>query len=368
MSALSEDTSNRTARIAVAVGLRAMRQYRESIRSLRDQATGTRVGKPKASTGPRDVLGEAEKRFKEALEADPAYVKALYYLGIARELKGETNSAIESLQKVVESKPSFSAEARFNLGVAYFHKYHPPDLEKAKVEFDQVLEQRFLSRDLRLLCLSSLAQVYAQLMIQPNPEQPDTNDLKQQFGRVQQLKTKIERQTFWRKATIEVRWRLCNAVGLGYMFASDYLQEISVRGGLPLPGRSLKRQEMIKTALDQFERADRSNPNNWAIICNLGSIWMRKAYWAREGKERDLSGTAFKQSTQFLDRVIDGLRPEYGFALYEKGRLNRVTERFDEAIGLFEKARSIPPDDRDVSDKTINRELERAKQKRVLFP
>jgi len=56
----------------------------------------------------------------------------------------------------------------------------------------------------------------------------------------------------------------------------------------------------------------------------------------------------FNRALALLQSVIDYLRPGYGFAFYEIGRLYRGLKRFDDAKASFKKSLDIPDEYRDA--------------------
>jgi len=311
----------------------------------------------------RAILNEAEEDLNRAVEEDPSFLPAVYYRGIARNLKGENDLAISDLTRVVESKPPFTAEARFNLGIARFHKYHRSDLQEAVAQFQAVLTSNAISDELRLQTMASLAQVHGQLMIQKNPEQPDREQVALHFFKVLGAETEIRLLLKGQTPDASIKWRIENAVGLGYMFASDYYGSIVVQNGTVW-----HRPALVLEARKHFENADNASPKNWAILCNLGSIWMRTSYWSSHDNLEENSQESFERSKYFLERVVDKIRPNYGFALYELGRLHRINAKFAEALEWFKRSEDVPETKRDVSKSTLDREIKRAREQKSIFP
>src|SRR5262249_45627539 len=122
-----------------------------------------------------------------------------------------------------------------------------------------------------------------------------------------------------------------------------------------------QRAAALRRAIDQLQRADRVSPNNWANDCDRASATMRLAYYER-------SAALFDAAIDLLRRVVDDLRPGYGFALYEIGRTSRLSARFDAANASFDRALSIPAADRDVSDRRLRLERQRAETGDTAFP
>jgi tetratricopeptide (TPR) repeat protein len=344
---LKLNTDNPDAYALVNIGLEGIREFQ-------------------SSGGNSQTLVAVEHDLDAAVEADPNYLPAIYYRGITRDLCGKSDLAILDLERALQGlrdvqDTSYVAEARFNLGIAKYHKYHVPDLEAAEKEFTEVLKTDGLDNVLRLQTLASLAQTHAQLMIQRDPERKDLNAVRFRMKHV----FEIERQINEKDNVLvdrSVAWRIENALGLALMFGSDYLESIEVPGN-----KSWDRITALQRSCEHFEKADRLSPNNWAIVCNLGSIWMRFAYWMNlEVKVGDQF--PFDKSVGYLERILRSLRPDYGFALYELGRLHRTARRFGEALKWFDRAEAIPEKDRDVSQRTLEREMRLAEQRCAEFP
>ena len=62
------------------------------------------------------------------------------------------------------------------------------------------------------------------------------------------------------------------------------------------------------------------------------------------------------------------LRPNYGFALYELGRLHRIWERWSEAIEYFDRSLAVPEKYRDVREGLVKAERQRAESKDGRYP
>jgi tetratricopeptide (TPR) repeat protein len=190
------------------------------------------------------------------------------------------------------------------------------------------------------------------------------------MGDVLETGSKIEAELGGKEPDSQVRWRLENARGLGFMFVSDYLEDIETKDGT-----RLDRKAMLHKALTHFQSADGISPENWAVVCNLGSVWMRGAYWkqqplySREDDSPPLQCDAFDKSFDYLNnRVVEKLRRNYGFALYEIGRLHRLTKRYDEAQVWFKRAKDVPEKARDVRGATLKREMLLAEKRSDQFP
>jgi hypothetical protein len=77
---------------------------------------------------------------------------------------------------------------------------------------------------------------------------------------------------------------------------------------------------------------------------------------------------SFQKAEVLLRGVLEKVRKDYPFAYYELGRLLRLSDQYEPAIEEFERCLSTPEAQRDVSDKTVRRELERAEDHSDVFP
>jgi tetratricopeptide (TPR) repeat protein len=127
-----------------------------------------------------------------------------------------------------------------------------------------------------------------------------------------------------------------------------------------------KRHELLREAIRYLEEADVYLPNDWANTCDIASAHFRLAVVTRElGGDAD---TEFTKAIELLQKVIDDLRPDYGFAFYEMGRIYRVWKRFEDAKVYFGKSMDIPHEYRDAQDSTVKYELDRAEDGDSSFP
>src|SRR5205085_3889172 len=100
---------------------------------------------------------------------------------------------------------------------------------------------------------------------------------------------------------------------------------------------------------------------NWANYCDLGSTHMRLGHWRG-------TVTDFNKALDYLRTVVNELRPNYGFALYEIGRTYRLMGKFAEALEYLSKAEEIPYEYRDVGDPRIDLEKKRAGDSSKVYP
>jgi len=140
-----------------------------------------------------------------------------------------------------------------------------------------------------------------------------------------------------------------NALGRAAMYHTDFF---CPRG---------EKVQHLAQALTHLERAQRAFDDDWSFTSDLGSCHMRLGYWGHTAAEYEL---AKKQ----LDIVLDKLRPEWGFALFEMGRVYRLNRKFEEASDYFKRAKAIPMDERDVSDLRVDREMRLSAEELTKYP
>ena len=314
----------------------------------------------------RSALDAARTKIEGALEADPEYLRAIYYDAITDDLIGLPVDAPPKFERVLElSKGSpFEHEVRYNLGVAYYHRYSWSYLEKAIDEFTQVIEAPSGEVDdaIRLLARAIRAQANAMYMI-PKTYDPSEAEL-------EQIKMYRERNkddlnlVFGQLESVldpelsgELEWTAQNARGMALMYWSDY----------GFPNREKKKRKCLDKALESLEAAERQRSRDWANWCDLGSAHLRIAA-ATPPADQKKRESEFGKAIDHLEEVVEKLRPGYGFALYELGRLHRVKGDFDTAREYFDRALQVPPDERDVGDQRIDKEKERADTRDTSFP
>lgn len=318
----------------------------------------------------------ANQFISEAIDIDPQYLRAFYYRGMVNDMLGHAVEAVKDFELVLSQNPPFLEEVKYNLGVAYFHRYGQPNLKIAIQQFEAVVESAE-NPSLRLSALAGITHAYAVMMI-PRPKQViedcreyeeflQSSEARDHVAHYYNLSAKsssrlareLEDQEGLPDAvTNEIKWRLCNTRAVQRMFYTDYFDD--------------NRIEKLKEAETALVEADRRNPNYWSIYCNMGSTYMRLGYWLSVGAEdsevlKEAVGY-FNKAVERLGRVIEELLPNYGFALYELGRVYRLSGNFEQALIFFDQAREIPERDRAVSDRTLRCERERAENESTDFP
>ena len=306
----------------------------------------------------RDHLMVARSKLDQAIARDSGYLNAVFYSGVVSDLIGDVNRAVSQLRTVLaevpENKPAVRDQIRYNLAVSLYHHYSRRWLEQAEQEFLAVLKS---SREplLQCLALAGLAQTYAMWEIPPNPDFRDEREeqlLDAHFAKSQSASARaidgLARLDALPESTRnQVRATAANARGMALMYYTDYRP----------PGRL----DSLQKALSELHQADELLPMDWANTCDLASCHMRLGYWTCSEPE-------FEKCRQYLEWVIETLRPGYGFARYELGRSYRLQGRFDEALEQFALTLAIPAGDRDVGDRRLNREIALAEDGETRYP
>jgi len=134
-----------------------------------------------------------------------------------------------------------------------------------------------------------------------------------------------------------------NAMGLAAMYRSD---DPSLTDEQKL--------NWLSHARGQLEDSASVRPDSWENACDRASVHMRTGTLTGDASE-------FARAAAHLEHVLTDLRPGYPFARYELGRIHRLTGNFSEAIAAFEAVLAVPESERDVSDRRVRRELDRAR-------
>lgn len=305
-------------------------------------------------------LDVASIKLQLALDIDPNFLRARYYHGIVKDLSGKAVDAIEDFETVLRENPPFLEEVRYNLAVAHYHRYNWTDLEEAIRHFESVIGATS-NKPLKLLARAGLAQAYAMRMIPQQPDNADIDSIKSYFAKTKKQydyllwdinipiigfivgRLKIRDEV----VLSEVRWSAYNARGMSLMYYSDYIPN--------------HRENNLNEALRELNEADKYSPKNWANYCDIASAHMRLGYWKQSDQH-------FELALKKLEEVVLLLRPGYGFALYEEGRVYRLMSNKLKALEYFDKALAVPYKYRDVSDRRVNLEKDRAERGDKSYP
>jgi tetratricopeptide (TPR) repeat protein len=296
------------------------------------------------------VLEEAKSKLQDAVQKDPEFNRARYYAAVVDDMLGNSTDAVRELEDLLARNPTFKDEAEYNLAVSYYHRYYREHMLEAVRLFQKVIGE---SPDvvLKYMARAGLVRSFS-MMVLHSIGGSDEAEAAEFFGKSKTesgalLEALAADTSVDSRTKQEITWRVLNGRGVGFMFASDLQKDPS------------NRRRQVQEALKDFQNADERSPDNWEIVCNLGSIHMRLGYTYKAQGSVAVAKKEFEKARQYLRDVIDRIRPNYGFALYEIGRAYRLECNFNEALRWFDKAKMIPEKDRNVSDRSIAKQIEK---------
>jgi tetratricopeptide (TPR) repeat protein len=316
------------------------------------------------------ALQSAEHSLTAALDKDPDYLGALFYRGIVCDLAGRPADAPPYFERVIQGAPSkeIHDEARYNWGVAKYHQYSQVFLVEAKKAFQDVIGATS-DPVLRELARANLGQAHA-MMMHPSSKQRAAHQAGQPFTSVhptlaQEYKAAVKTaetclanlqksDLSGSERTVAIRAAAENALGMAEMYYADYVLSDT-------PERLMRATK----ARDQFLKAQQIAKDDWANTCDLASAHFRRFLWCKDVTERDI---AFTEAKRLLGRVLTDLRPNYGFAYYELGRMLRCHGDFHDSVEALEKALAVDERYRDVSEAKVKSEIDRANARDTQFP
>ncbi|MDP1675898.1 MAG: tetratricopeptide repeat protein [Bacteroidota bacterium] len=314
-------------------------------------------------------LQDAEIALSASLREDSEYLDAVFYSGVLMDLMGRSADSPPFFERILKEvkDPNLISEAQFNLGVSYYHRYGHEYLNIAESYFVKVINSTN-NRALKKLAIASLAQTYAMWMI-PNAAQKELiknaqtketvyNHIKEKYSKFNDYSKQITLYSMLfignSKEKRKINAIIKNARGIALMYYSDYLAN-DVKSKL----------KYLNKSLTNIKESEKLISNDWAYICNLGSVHWRIAL-ATENKTEQIR--EYEEAIQLFNKVITSLRPNYGFAFYELGRIYRTKGDFDKAIEYFNLSLGIEDKYREVSNKTVNNEKGRAERNNSSFP
>lgn len=333
-------------------------------------------------------LKSAAETLNKAVIEDPKYLGALYYRGVVGDLRGKATDAVNDLKKVLKGVEEFTREygkcwptveqVKYNLAVAYYHRYGHEFLESAAGYFKQVMEEtRERNPHLYLLAQAGLAQAYAMRMIpkfqgtynecKAHLEDPVVKKEVEDYFKLSkdqsdQVLAEVEKHApEIGDSDREMGWIAYNARAIALMYYTDFYDDARI--------------SKLEAALEALKKAEVLSPENWSLYCNFGSANMRLGHWLQVQSEAAGAGTLapdaqekFEKAEERLTKVVDILLKNYGFAHYELGRNYRLMGKFRDALRKFADARRIPISERAVSDDRLNFERKRAELELKDYP
>jgi tetratricopeptide (TPR) repeat protein len=311
-----------------------------------------------APAAARPALLDARKKLKAAAARDPQFLRAKYYAAIVADMLGHPSEAIDELTDLLQQAPGFTDEARYNLAVSHYHMYSEDHVKEAIDGFDRVA-QTSTDQTLKYMSNAGLVRAYAMMALHTRRKDVGASDLfaERAVTTGSELLDRVRTdKSVDKRARGEIEWRVLNGRGVARMFASDAEQALA------------KRETLLNDALEDFLAASALSPDNWEIVCNIGSSHMRLGVVSRASERDDDSRRHFDLASQFLTDVIRRIRPRYGFALYELGRVHRLRREYQTALALFEQALAVPEDERNIKAPGIQREIDKARTHSDVFP
>ena len=310
-------------------------------------------------------LDEAINNLDRAITADTNFFKPANFKGIIYDMKGQSNEAIKQFDSILEQSPaSLKDEVEYNKAVANYHCYFESFIKKA-IAILEGLDSRLRPKGrLPLLVKAVLAQSYAMMVFHSmrrnnqNEVELFSNKVEEKANEALRLANEASLSESFLK---QPRWIANNAKGISLMFIDD-----NVRDNIKKE-ESKPYMERLKKSIEYFDKAAEYSPNNWALESNKASARMRIGHlWMILG-ESEKAKKIFGEAILLLENVISKLRPNYGFAIYELGRINRFRQNFALAEKFCQAAFAIPEANRNVGDKTLQAEVEAVTRQSTLF-
>ncbi|MEY2502893.1 MAG: hypothetical protein QOI07_3227 [Verrucomicrobiota bacterium] len=319
-------------------------------------------------------LERAEAALTAARAEDDEYLDAIFYSGMVTDLLGRPADAGPYFQRIldVSGRDDLKIEAKFNLAVANYHRYSHRYLEVAEQLFLQVIEES-ADAGLRNLARANLAQTYAMWSRPSFPQLQAHNRggaemhavhehirimFEKSIHHVDEVRRELE-SSIASSLSPEMRAKIAatadNAAGMANMYLFDY----------PVPGKPGD-EELLKQAVANLNSAEQKLPGDSANTCDMASAHLR--WGVLQMRNGGNAQKEFTLAEQYLIQVLTKLRPAYGFAFYELGRLYRIWNRWDFAIAQFDRAAAIPDNYRDIDAKAVQAEKERAASHDSSYP
>lgn len=293
-----------------------------------------------------EILKDALSKFGQSFELDPQFFLPRYYQAVVKDLMGDYREASKVLESLKKTAPSdFKDLVSYSWAISLYHYYDPLKIEESIKIFDSV-ESR--NSSIKLLARAGKIQSMAVRMMLSYRNKTDVGKAIEDKNKIIQegetiLKNLSSPNRFSLKRSKqdllthkkEIQWITYNAMGLAFMYVSDTVRyPDKLQKGKSIPENYL--DELLK-AREYFEEANKINPRHWAILSNFGSLNLRITVLEYYYENVEKWGETLNRTIADFDEVLK-IRPNYDFAYYEMGKVNRMTKRFDEAQGNFKKA------------------------------
>ena len=305
------------------------------------------------------LLKEADDNLNIALKLDSNFYKPKLFKGILYDLNGKQEEAIDLLKELVNEVPEeLKNEIRFNLGVAFFHRYSEEYVKESIFYFEKIKENE-TETEMLLLAKASLSQSYAMMILHDYSNKKDSNiNYKKALDILDNITNELNSLNNL-KVKNRIRGIINNSVGIAEMFYSDAKGEHDIT--------------LLRSAKNHFQKANKYSKNDWAVICNLGSIHMRIADYYSKYKnpihflKNRKSRYHFTKAINYLNNVLQNIRPEYDFAYFEIGRIYRLQGNFNKAEKNFKLAIKSEKNSRNIGLNKLNNQIKLCKDSNRLF-
>ncbi|MEY8780310.1 hypothetical protein AB9K32_07770 [Allomuricauda sp. XS_ASV26] len=324
----------------------------------------------------QELLRDALTKFDQSVDLDPKFFLPRYYQAVVKDLMGDYEEASEVLESLKDTAPSdFKDLVFYSLAIALYHYYNPAKIEESIEIFESVKSR---NPYVNLLARAGKIQSMAvHMMLSYREKSKAKKAIKDKKDIIKEGKEILKKLTAlnWfslkgrKQDTIthqkEIRWITYNAMGLAFMYVSDTVRyQDKLEKNKSIPENYLKE---LKKAREYFEKADKINSGHWAILSNKGSLNLRKTALEYYYEKDELWGTTLKETIIDFEKVLE-VRPDYDFAYYELGKVNRMTERWEEAINHFNQALEVQEKGNvNVPKSSIERQIKLCKQQYAKF-
>jgi len=126
---------------------------------------------------------------------------------------------------------------------------------------------------------------------------------------------------------------------------------------------SPSKSRLLEDVKQDLTRAYQSFPDDYTYVCDLGSYYLRSGHSLRDGESS--AGRAepeFERARLLFERVLKELRPNYGFALFELGRVFRLWGRQEQALNYLRAAMAIEEARRGITNDRVANQIELAEK------
>ena len=311
-------------------------------------------------------LHSAICEFTEAVTIDPGYNAARFYLGVSQELGGKHKEAAEQFEELRVQTEQPDLELLYNLGLAYFHQYHPAAYLSAILYLQRVIEfacvtspqpapteQERYRESIQLLAQAVLAQVHSHMAIPPKGVSPE--EAQEHFQEALRLASEsieeFERQRDQLDPGLvsDIGWGLHNAKGHAYLYA----------------GRRESKPEFFEESIREFNLALQFDSANYRVLSNLGSAHFFLAELA-QGQESALRDKPVGEeqlvlAEQRFRRVLQ-IKPHYDFAYARLAKIALKRDNVDEAEKYATLAKQNPSEMTPDYIEELFKDIERARK------